>query len=110
MVLKTQGNVGIGTTTPTSILDIADNGGSAFVRLKGTGTDAFAGLHFFGNDSQFKAHIGYGNPNVFNALKDVAYFGPTCNWAQRSRSTVSLLCCPTSLVDRSQIASLHGGS
>ena len=74
LVIET-GSVGIGTTSPSSKLDVVTTTGSNVVTIQNAGS-GWSSINFKDNAGNLKAFIGYGNSGV-NPFGSVAYLGAT---------------------------------
>ena len=71
------GNVGIGTSTPNTSLEVKNNStadGTIVFRLQSMATNGYSGAHIYGSDNNLKGHFGWSNGTT-NPLADKMYFG-----------------------------------
>jgi len=77
MFMSNTGNVGIGTASPSTALDVRNlstTDGTIVLRLQSSATNGYSGAHLYGSDGAIKGHFGWGNGTT-NALADKMYFG-----------------------------------
>ena len=75
MIIDSLGNVGIGTSTPSSILNVVkNNSGSGLVTLQNTNSAGYSSVDFLNNSGSLSGTFGYGNSSATAAFASKAYF------------------------------------